>query len=130
MHFSYVIFLSETWINRENVLNDDIKIVGYGSHFNCYNKKMGKRTAVFYKMFVNAKRLHCPPLKLGGYLFLKCGQRGRSWKNCSEIGDSLRKGEEGGGVHIVSSVFFMKSMFSLLLEYFFCLVNIYTCCNQ
>ena len=66
MHFSYVIFLSETWINRENVLNDDIKIVGYGSHFNCYNKKTGKRTTVFYKMFVNAKRLHSPPVKLGG----------------------------------------------------------------
>ena len=112
MHFSYVIFLSETWINRENVLDDDIKIVGYGSHFNCYNKKMGKRTAVFYKMFVNAKRLHSPPLKLGGDLFLKCGQRGRSWKNCSEIGDSLRKGEEGGwGPYCFISFLYEKHVF-------------------
>ena len=26
------------------------------------------------------------PLKLGEILFLKFGERGRSWKNCSEIG--------------------------------------------
>ena len=42
----------------------------------------------------------------------------------------LLESEEGGGFQIVSSVFFKKSMFSLLLEYFFCLVNIHTCCNQ
>ena len=42
----------------------------------------------------------------------------------------LLESEEGGGFQIVSSVFFKKSMFSLLLEYFFCLVNIDTFCNQ
>ena len=31
---------------------------------------------------------------------------------------------------VVSTVFLQKSMFSLLLEYFFCLVNIHACCNQ
>ena len=34
----------------------------------------------------------------------------------------------GGGFQIVSSVFLEKSMFSLLLEYFF--FPIHTCCNQ
>ena len=43
-----------------------------------------------------------------------------------ERGGSVRK----GGFQIVSSVFLNKNMFSLLLEYFFCLVNIQTCCNQ
>ena len=42
---------------------------------------------------------------------------------------------KGGGVLLErgfsnSSVFLKKSMFSLLLEYFFCLVNIRICCNQ
>ena len=30
------------------------------------------------------------PLKLGGHWFLKFGQRGGSWKNCSEIGSYLK----------------------------------------
>ena len=53
--------------------------------------------------------------------FLKFGQREGSWKNCSDIGrlvereGSLWKGE----FQIVSLVFLNKSMFSLLLEYFF-----------
>ena len=55
------------------------------------------------------------PPKIRGILFLKFGQRGGSWKNCSEIGGSV----ERGGFRIVSSVFLEKSMFSLLLEYFF-----------
>ena len=41
--------------------------------------------------------------------------KGGALKNCSEIGGFLRK----GGFQIVSSVFVKKSMFSLLLEYFF-----------
>ena len=66
----------------------------------------------------------------GGFLFLKFGQRGGSWKNCSEIGGGGLV--EKGGVQIVSSDFLQKSMFSLLLKYFFfflCLVNIHACCN-
>ena len=45
-----------------------------------------------------------------------------------ERGFSQKEG--GGGFQIVSSVSLKKSMFSLLLEYFFCLVKIHTCCNQ
>ena len=51
----------------------------------------------------------------GSFSFLKFRQRGGALKNCSEIGGFLRK----GGFQIVSSVFVKKSMFSLLLEYFF-----------
>ena len=43
-----------------------------------------------------------------------------------ERGSSLRK----EGFQIVSPVFLKKSKFSLLLEYFFSLLNIHTCCNQ
>ena len=57
-------------------------------------------------------------------LFLKFGQRAGLWKNCSEIGGLSERGGGGGGgggggFQIVSSVFREKSMFSLLLEYFF-----------
>ena len=63
------------------------------------------------------------PLKLGGFLFLKFGQRGGHEKIL----------QKQGGFQIVLSVILHKSMFSLLLEYFFfffCLVKIHICCNQ
>ena len=79
---------------------------------------------------------HSPPLKLGGgFLFFKFGQGGGSWKNCSVIEGLVERGwgqvllQRGGRFQIASSVFIKKSMFSLLLEYFFCLVKIHTCCN-
>ena len=68
-----------------------------------------------------------PPIKLGGeVLVLKLGQKGGHEKTAQKQGFLL----ERWGFQIVSSVFLKKSMFSLLLEYFFCLVNIHTCCNQ
>ena len=39
-------------------------------------------------------------------------------------------GREKGEFQIILSVSLQKSIFSLLLEYFFCLINIHTCCNQ
>ena len=78
-----------------------------------------------------------PPLKLragvegGGFLFLKFGQRGWSWKNCSKIGGFVERGVllERGGFPYCFISFLQKSMFSLPLD-FFCLINIHTCCNQ
>ena len=80
---------------------------------------------------------HSPPLKLGGggscfsnldkegVVKKLLSNRGVSWKGLGT--GSLTKGR--GRFQIASSVFIKKSMFSLLLEYFFCLVKIHTCCN-
>ena len=75
--------------------------------------------SIWLKVWLVAEHIVFFPLKLGGISFLKFGQRGGSLKNCSEIGGLVERG--GGGFQIVSLVFLKKSMFSLLLEYFFCL---------
>ena len=74
-----------------------------------------KILTIFVLHWYSRSNLVSSSLKLGrGVSFLKFGQRGESWKYCSEIGGSLRK----ESFQIVSSVFLKKSMFSLLLEYF------------
>ena len=64
------------------------------------------------------------PLKLGGggFSFLKFGQIGGSWKNCSEIGGSLGK---RGFPNCFISFYSEKHVFITIG--FFCLVNIHTC---
>ena len=59
------------------------------------------------------------------------GGRQSYFLNLGKVGDHEKIAQRG--FQIVLSVFLQKSMFSLLLEYFFfffCLVNIHACCNQ
>ena len=65
-------------------------------------------------------------------MFLKFGHRGGSWKNYSEIEGYLKGGGslKRGSFQVVSSFFLKRSMFSLLVKQYFCLVNIHTYCNQ
>ena len=62
-------------------------------------------------------------------------QNSRSWKNCSEIGGSLKGGEfswRGGVSKLFHQFFFRKACFRYYWNtfFFFCLVNILFCCNQ
>ena len=74
------------------------------------------------------------PLKLGGRgypvfeIWTKRGVTEKLLRNRElvERGNSLKR----GSFQVVSSFFLKRSMFSLLVKYFFCLVNIHTCCNQ
>ena len=72
-----------------------------------------------------------PPKIRGSFVFKISTKRGVMKKLLRDRG-LVERGVllESGGFQIVSSVFLQKSMFSLLLEYFFCLVNIHACCNQ
>ena len=75
------------------------------------------------------------PHKIRGFFVFKIWTKRGVIKNCSEIGGLVKSGVflRDGGCQIVLSVFLRKSMFSLLLEFFFfcfCLVNIHACCNQ
>ena len=77
-------------------------------------------------IFLSSKYSHLlyivssPPPKIRWWVVFKIWTKRGVIKNCSEIGGQLKGGfSQKGGVQIVSSVFIQKSMFSLLLEYFF-----------
>ena len=80
-------------------------------------------------LFFSSSHSFLPP-KIWGVLIFKIWTKKRVMKKLLRNSGFSQKGE---GAQIVLSVFLQKSMFSLLLEYFFfffCLVNIHACCNQ
>ena len=69
-----------------------------------------------------------PKIRGGGFLFLKFEQRGRSWKNCSEIeGRLVERGvllERGVFPNCFISFPSEKHVF-ITIGFFFCLVNLF-----